>query len=60
MTVVKSCKTCRHCTREYMREDWEQPQYDWVKYWCTTRPQNSNLRSFPFAVTNCAKYEAKP
>jgi hypothetical protein len=49
------CFTCKHLRRE--TESWEMPQIAW--YECDKRPQNSNLRNFPFRSTACAVREPR-
>ncbi len=51
----EGCFACKHIRRE--TESWEMPHIVW--YECDKRPQNSNLRNFPFRRTSCTAKEPR-
>lgn len=50
MPDERSCFTCRYLCLQY--ESVEMPEVRW--YECRKRPQNENLKNFPFTQTQCA------
>jgi len=49
----KSCFNCVHIHKE--TESWEMPHIFW--YECSARPQNAQLKQFPFFNTKCKYHE---